>query len=239
MSMDAMPFTIAAVGFVLGLRHALDPDHVVAVSTIVSERAGLRRSSLVGTLWGAGHAFALAVAGGAILAFKPSVPAAVADGLESLVAAMLLVLGAVAVRRALRYRLHAHTHSHDGREHTHFHAHGAGRAQDHAHRHLKQGLRPFLVGLVHGLAGSAGLALLALGSAPTLGAGLAYIVLLGAGSAAGMLALSLLMALPLSLLEARYASLHRRVQLAAGASSLLLGSWLLGQHAGALAALAR
>jgi len=230
--MEALPLTVAGVGFVLGLRHALDPDHVVAVSTLVSERAGLRRSSRVGALWGLGHALSLTAAGGVILALKLSVPEAVARGLESLVALMLVALGLVAIRGALRYRLHVHAHAHGGAEHVHFHAHRASEPEAHGHRHaLGSGLKPFLVGMVHGLAGSAGLALLALGSAPSLLAGLGYIAMLGAGSLLGMLALTVLMGLPLAVLGARYAALHRRVQLAAGASSVALGLWLLSRHA--------
>jgi ABC-type nickel/cobalt efflux system permease component RcnA len=234
--MEAFPWSIAGVGFVLGLRHALDPDHVVAVSTIVSERAGLRRSSLVGALWGLGHALSLGVAGGLIMVLKLSVSERVAAALEAVVAAMLIGLGALALRRALGYRVHAHRHAHGGNAHVHVHAHAPGRLETHVHPHgLAGGLKPFVVGMVHGLAGSAALALLALAAAPSLLAGLGYVAMLGAGSVVGMLTLSVLMALPLTLLEARYAAFQRWVQLAAGASSLLLGVWLLARHALVLA----
>ena len=191
--MDGMVATVAGVGFVLGLRHALDPDHVVAVTTLASQRIGLRRTSLVGAFWGLGHALSLGAVGGLILA----------------------------LRRALRWKLHAHPHQHDGTTHVHFHAHRRAETQEHGHPHLLQGgLRPFLVGLVHGLAGSAGLALLALAAAPTLGAGLAYLAIFGLGSIAGMLMLSALLSVPLAYVEGRYARLHRVVQGAAGAVSL-------------------
>lgn len=230
--MDGMLTTVIGVGFVLGLRHALDPDHVVAVTTLATGKVGWRRTSMVGAFWGLGHALSLGAAGGAILALRLSVPPAAAGFLEAVVGAMLVALGAVAVRRALRWRLHAHPHAHDGRTHVHFHAHQRGERQTHDHRHpLREGLRPFLVGLVHGLAGSAGLALLALGAAPSLAAGLAYLAVFGVGSIAGMLMLSALMSLPLAYLEARYAALHRGVQLTAGAASVAFGLWLLGQHA--------
>jgi ABC-type nickel/cobalt efflux system permease component RcnA len=226
--MDGMLATVVGVGFVLGLRHALDPDHVMAVTTLASDRIGWRRSSTVGAFWGLGHALSLAVVGGAILALRLSVPRAVGDALEAVVALMLVGLGAVAVRRALRWRLHAHPHEHEGRVHAHFHAHRADAPEGHRHPHpLRGGLRPFLVGLVHGLAGSAGLALLALGAAPSFAAGFAYIVMLGLGSMAGMLILSGLMSLPLAYLEARYAAFHRGVQLVAGAASVAFGFYLL------------
>lgn len=234
--MDGMLLSVSGVGFLLGLRHALDPDHVVAVTAIASERAGLRRASLIGACWGLGHALALTLAAGAILALKLSVPVGVATALEATVALMLVGIGAVAIKAALRYRLHAHAHDHDGRAHVHFHAHPSGEAHaEHRHRHaLGGGLKPFLVGCVHGLAGSAGLALLALGTAPSLGAGLAYVAMLGMGSLVGMLLLSGLMSLPLAYLQSRYAVLHGRAQLAAGAVSVAFGCWLLGRHALAL-----
>lgn len=230
--MDGMLLTVSSVGFVLGLRHALDPDHVVAVTAIASERAGLRRASLVGACWGLGHALSLTLAGALILVLKLSVPKQLAAALEAAVGLMLVGIGAAAIRAALRYRLHAHAHAHDGRAHIHFHAHRSGEPHaGHRHRHpLAGGLKPFLVGCVHGLAGSAGLALLAAGTAPSLPAGIAYVATLGAGSLVGMLLLSGLMSLPLAYLQARYAILHGRAQLAAGALSVALGFWLIGRQ---------
>lgn len=231
--MDGMLATVTGVGFVLGLRHALDPDHVVAVTALASAKAGVRRTSMIGAFWGFGHALSLGLAGGLILALRLNVPERVSAALESAVAVMLIVLGLVAVRRALRSRLHAHPHEHDGQVHVHFHAHRPGQTERHDHRHaLRGGLRPFLVGLVHGLAGSAGLALLVLGAAPSLAAGLAYIVMLGLGSLAGMLILSALMSLPLAYLESRYAAFHRGVQLVAGLASVGFGVYLLAVQAG-------
>lgn len=245
--MDPMLATIVGVGFVLGLRHALDPDHVVAVTALASGRRGLRRTSLVGAFWGLGHAVSLAVAGGAILALRLSVPPSISNALEAAVGVMLVVLGVASLRRALRWRLHAHPHAHDGRTHVHFHAHAPeqvhapAHAQPGAHGHphpLRGGLRPFLVGLVHGLAGSAGLALLALSAAPDLVAGATYLVVFGAGSIAGMLALSTLMSLPLAYLETRYAALHRGVQISAALASVAFGMWVVAEHARAVGALA-
>jgi len=234
-----MVVTVAGVGFVLGLRHALDPDHVVAVTTLASQKTGARRTSLVGAFWGLGHALSLGVVGGAILALRLKVPPAASHALEAVVAVMLVLLGTLALRRALRWRLHAHPHQHDGTTHVHFHAHPRAETQSHLHRHPFQGgLRPFLVGLVHGLAGSAGLALLALTAAPTLGAGLLYLAIFGVGSIAGMLLLSALMSVPLAYVEARYASLHRAVQVAAGAVSVAFGLYLLWEHAAGAAAAA-
>jgi ABC-type nickel/cobalt efflux system permease component RcnA len=231
--MSALLLTTAGVGFVLGLRHALDPDHVAAVSTILGQQRSLRHSSLVGTFWGLGHALALLVAGGALLALRLHVPPAVERWMESMVAVMLVVLGAAALRSGLRgVTLHAHRHVHDGREHVHLHAHHAEAPSSHHHVHpLGVGLKPFLVGTVHGLAGSGAVAVLALSAAPSLAAGLAYILALGLGAVAGMLVLSTLLSLPLALLPQRHAELHRRFQLLAGACTVALGLWLIGQNA--------
>src|SRR5262245_35655390 len=173
------------------MRHALDADHVAAVSTIVSAERGLRGSALVGGFWGLGHAAALLLAGGALLAWRLRVSERVAALLEAGVAVMLVLLGLLAIRRATRgLRLHAHRHTHDGREHVHIHAHREDEAHaPSAHRHghaLGVGLRPLIVGMVHGLAGSAAPALLVMGAAPSWVAGLAYLAALAAGSALGM-----------------------------------------------------
>ena len=230
--MEGMVATVAGVGFVLGLRHALDPDHVVAVTTLASQKTGLRRTSLVGAFWGLGHALTLGVVGGAILMLRLTVPPGVSAFLESLVAVMLVVLGVLGLRKAIRWRVHAHPHQHDGATHVHFHAHERAKAPVHQHAHpLQGGLRPFLVGTVHGLAGSAGLALLALGAAPTLTAGLVYLAVFAVGSVAGMILLSAVMSVPLAYVESRYGRLHRVVQVAAGAVSVAFGLYLLWHYA--------
>jgi sulfite exporter TauE/SafE len=146
---------------------------------------------------------------------------------------MLVVLGAAALRSGLRgVTLHAHRHTHDGHEHVHLHAHHAATPVGHHHVHpLGLGWRPFLVGTVHGLAGSGAVAVLALSAAPSLAAGLAYIVMLGLGAVAGMLVLSTLLSLPLALLPERHAQLHRRFQVLAGACTLALGLWIFGRQA--------
>jgi len=218
---------------VLGVRHALDPDHLVAVSTIVSQQGGLRRSALVGSFWGLGHSSSLLLAGGALLALKLSIPPAVTAALEAVVALMLMLLGGAAIRSALKgFRLHAHRHTHDGVEHVHVHAHHAGATHVHQHEHVGDfRLRSFLVGIVHGLAGSAGLALLVMSTAPSALAGLFYVGALCAGSFTGMLLLSSLMSLPLTLMASHYAILQLRLQLLAGAGSLVFGLWWCGHHA--------
>jgi high-affinity nickel permease len=235
--MDATLLTTAGLGFVLGLRHALDPDHLVAVSTLVSERGGGRRTSLVGGFWGLGHAVTLLVGSAVVLALKLSIPDAVAGGLETVVAVMLVALGVRSLRAAVRgTRVHAHRHAHDGYDHVHLHSHRAGHPHaeevGHDHHHLFEGgLRPFAVGLVHGLAGSAGVSLLAVGAARTAAQGLLYAGMLGLGALVAMLALTTLLSLPLDSLRQRFDTLQRSVQLAAGLASAGLGLWMFAVHA--------
>ncbi len=224
--MDGFVWSAAGIGLVLGIRHALDPDHVVAVSTIASEQRNLFRSSMIGAFWGLGHALALMLAAGAVLALKLQIGPSVGRWLESGVAVMLVALGLVAIRRGLReWTIHAHRHEHDGHDHVHVHTHHAAR-NEHAHRHiLGFGVRPFSVGVAHGLAGSAGLAILAVGTTSSVAAGLIYIAMLGLGSAAGMMMLTGIMSLPLVLLAGRYKTSRVAVQLVAGVGSVAFGLW--------------
>ncbi|HEX5862881.1 MAG TPA: hypothetical protein VF014_01190, partial [Casimicrobiaceae bacterium] len=118
-------FALLGLGFVFGLKHATEVDHVVAVSAIVSEHRSVFRSALVGGLWGAGHTASLVIVGIVVLVFRVAIPVPVAKWLEFGVALMIIALGAVAVLRVLRRRadVHLHRHSHDGQSHVHIHFH--------------------------------------------------------------------------------------------------------------------
>lgn len=224
------------LGFVLGLRHALDPDHVVAVSTIVSGEPDWRRSSLIGGFWGLGHATSLLTLGGLIVALRLNITELAASRLEIIVAVMLVGLGLYAIRAARAgFRLHAHPHRHDpgGREHVHVHVHAHPPHEQPVHQHvhtLKFGLRPFLIGLVHGVAGSGGLALLVMATAKTATAGFLYMGALALGAMVGMGLLSGLLTLPLAALRARYETLHLRFQMLSGVCSVAFGLWLFSEH---------
>jgi len=216
--------TALAFGFTLGLRHALDADHIAAVSTLVSESRNIWRSSLVGTWWGLGHTAALLAAGIAVIGLKLTIPPRFAYSMEIAVAVMLVSLGTRAVLTALgRWKIHRHAHAHDGSAHVHFHVHRPG-AHVHEHRHiLAIGARPFLVGLVHGLAGSAGLLILALSTISSALAGFAFIVVFGLGSTAGMLLMSSLIGLPFAWTVRRFHWVLQGLQLAVGCGSILFG----------------
>ncbi len=189
-------------GFLMGVRHAFEADHLAAVASLATRSRSLRSGVLQGTAWGLGHTITLLLVGGACLLLGQAIPERWAAGLEALVGLMLLALGLDVLRRSRRERVHVHLHQHgDGSRHWHAHRHEAEAAHDparHEHAHpARLPLRAIAVGLVHGLAGSAALFLLTLQTAPSIGQGLAYIALFGAGSILGMAALSAVIMVPL------------------------------------------
>jgi ABC-type nickel/cobalt efflux system permease component RcnA len=232
--MTSLLWSAVVLGFVLGLRHALDPDHVVAVSTIVSTESNWRRSSMIGSFWGLGHATSLLLLGGLIVALRINITELAASRLEIIVAVMLVGLGIVAIRAAhAGFRLHAHPHRHGSAEHAHLHAHQAHDQPVHEHVHvLRFGVRPFAIGLVHGVGGSGGLALLVMATAKSATEGFLYMAALALGALVGMGVLSGLLTLPLSALRSRYETLHLRFQLVSGFGSVGFGLWLLGAQIG-------
>jgi len=230
------PLTVLGLGFVLGLRHALDVDHLVAVSTIVSERRGLWRSSLVGAAWGLGHTTSLLAVALVVIGFRAEIPPLVGQLLELGVAVMLIGLGVrllVAVARG--DALHAHVHAHGGRAHAHPHLHPHGAA---GHDHGPGHRRPFLVGLVHGLAGSGALMLAVAAAIPDSAVAVAYVAVFGLGSAGGMIATSTLFAVPSVVAAGRFAGVDRWLRIGAAVASVGVGiglAWEIGRAVGLLA----
>ena len=187
--------TMLGLGFLLGMRHALDADHVAAVSTMLAQRPDLRRSGFIGLCWGCGHTAVLLLVGSAVLALKVTIPDTAAQACEVVVGLMLVALGLALAVTLYREQWHLHAHEHDGARHVHVHSHRLSDA--HAHRHgWRASLPPLMVGMVHGLAGSAALMLIVLSAAHTLWEGIAYILLFGLGSILGMVALGTLISLP-------------------------------------------
>jgi hypothetical protein len=216
-----------ALGFVLGLRHALDVDHLAAISTFVSEERNVLRSTLVGVSWGMGHTVSLLVFGLLVAAFRLALTPRLSQFLEFLVGLMLIFLGANVLFRLARGRaIHIHPHAHDGVEHTHLHVHVGRTEHEHQHRTMRLGGRPFVVGVVHGLAGTAALMMLVVGALPSLLLAAGYILIFGAGSIGGMTAMSLLMSVPLALAIERLQLVERLIRLAAGLFSLGFGGYL-------------
>jgi len=231
--MDASILPALGLGFLLGLTHALDADHVAAVGTLVSESGGLRRSSLLGTSWGVGHSVSLLVAGLLVLGLRVTIPPRFSAAAEFAVGLMLVGLGARAIWTVLREkRLHWHVHEQDGIRHLHLHAHTVADGAPRAHAHpFPLERRPFLVGCLHGLAGSGPLTLLVLSTLSSPLAGLAYLGLFSLGSIAGMSLLSGLLSLPVAYARERGASFARQIRMVAGGISLVLGLALAGEIA--------
>src|ERR1044071_511395 len=225
-------FAILGLGFLFGLKHATEVDHIVAVSTIVSEQRNVLRSALVGGLWGVGHTAALVVVGAVVLALRISIPASVSNWLEFGVALMIIGFGASAIFCAFRRRagIHVQQHSHDdvSHIHIHFHEHGTEHTKPvaaHSHAIKRIGIKPLLVGAMHGLAGSAALTLLVLTQIESTALGLLYLGVFGLGSILGMLLMSGLIGLPFALTARRLNTMHYGLQTGAGALSVAFGLW--------------
>jgi high-affinity nickel permease len=190
--------TVLALGFMLGMRHATDADHVVAVTTIVSQQHSVVRAVRVGALWGAGHTVTIVLVGGSILLFRLAVPARLGLAMEFAVAVMLVLLGVRSVRAAGRGRPAA----------------------------AWSPVRPVVVGFVHGLAGSAFVAMLVLTAIQSAIVGIAYLLVFGVGTVAGMTLVTAAIAVPSSYAAARVTGAQRFVQVAAGVASVGVGLFL-------------
>lgn len=240
---------LLSLGFFLGLRHATDADHVIAVTTIASRERSAWLAALIGLAWGVGHTLTIVAVGGAIVLLGIVIPPRVGLAMEFSVAVTLVLLGAANLRgvvRRLRTGLrvdrhghalrHSHAHAHGDYIHTHPHDHGSD-IHGHAENETPQArldrtlgrvglyrtVRPLVVGVVHGLAGSAAVALAVL--APIrdpLVAG-AYLLVFGAGTIAGMLLMTLAIGAPLACTGARLPRFHRSLGVAAGLLSLGFG----------------
>jgi ABC-type nickel/cobalt efflux system permease component RcnA len=224
-------FALLSLGLVYGLRHATEADHVVAVSTIVSEHRSVWRSAFVGGLWGVGHTLSLVVVGVLVLALRIAIPERIGEWMELGVAGMIILLGSIALYRALRRRasVHLHKHAHDGVDHIHLHFHEketqhAGPVRSHSHAIKQIGLKPVLVGAMHGLAGSGALIIIVLAQTGSVTVGLLYLAIFGIGSIGGMLLMSALVGLPFAL-SSRLTGIHHGLQTAAGALSIFFGFW--------------
>jgi hypothetical protein len=221
---------VLGLGLVYGLKHATEVDHIVAVSTIVSEHRKLSHAAWVGGLWGAGHTLSLAVVGCLVLAMRVVIPERLAGFLELAVALMIIFLGVSATAKAFGKRgdFHLHEHTHDDVPHIHVHFHEpgtqhAGPVKSHSHAIRQVGFKPVLVGAVHGLAGSAALTLLVLTQIRSMTLGLLYLGVFGLGSMVGMLLMSGVVGLPFVLSARRLTRVHYNLQMTAGALSVCFG----------------
>jgi hypothetical protein len=220
-------FGILGLGFLLGMQHALEADHIAAVSSIAARRSHVADIVKHGLTWGLGHTLTLFVFAGAAILLGRAIPDSVAQPLETAVGVMLIGLGTHVLWRLRRDRVHFHQHGHgDGTVHFHAHSHAdetaphvrAAHAHDHGFR-----WRTLLVGLMHGMAGSAALLVLTVTQASSPAAGLGYIALFGVGSMIGMGALSTVIAIPL-VASARWLTwANRGLQAAVGLVTIAIG----------------
>jgi high-affinity nickel permease len=246
--------SIVAIGFFLGVRHATDPDHVIAVTTIVSRQNKVGRAALTGAFWGLGHTLTIFVVGSAIILFGVVIPARIGLSMELSVALMLIVLGTMNVLAFMRSArsiakveaaaatVHTHHHSHGDYIHSHPHGHGP---ESHAHAPdanpvarmdklfgsgvLYRHFRPLLIGIVHGLAGSAAVALLVLTTIRDPRWAIAYLLVFGLGTVAGMMLITMSIASAFVFYGRSHAKFSSRLGLAAGLLSLAFGLFLVCQ----------
>ena len=221
------------LGFGLGLKHATEPDHLAAVSTIVSDRKSVWSSSIIGALWGVGHTVSLLIAGILVIWLRFEISERLANALEFCVALMLIALGLDTLRKLHRGgQLHWHVHEHGGLKHAHPHVHDEASAHStepessKTHHGLKLAKRPLIVGMIHGLAGSGALMLLILSTVSSRAVGITYILVFGLGSIGGMMIMSMLFGLPFHFTANRFARFDRALRLAAGVFSLGFGCFL-------------
>lgn len=223
---DPQFVSLLGVGFLLGLQHALDSDHLAAVSTVLAERPSLLASGAVGLCWGIGHTFTLLLVGSVVLAWRIRIPQEFEFLAESAVAILLIALGTSLALKLYRARWHVHSHHHEGERHSHLHSHQ--RQEDHRHRHwMVQSIRPLCIGMAHGLAGSAALMLTILATTKEMGAGLLSILVFGVGSIIGMIVIGLTISVPVICSRSMSQRLFMAVQGAASVASVSIGMWML------------
>lgn len=230
--LDAQFLTILGLGFVLGARHALDADHLAAVSTILSKRPSLQTSGFIGLCWGLGHTLMLLLVGIVVILLKVTISESLAQTFEFGIGVMLVLLGGSLAWSIYQKEWHLHAHDHDGERHLHLHSHQENESHRHHHwMHLS--VRPLLIGLAHGLAGSAALMLMVVATVQTMWQGILYIVIFGIGSIIGMVLLGLLISVPLVFSAALGRRVQHVVQGLAGLGSIVLGITMMVRIANA------
>ncbi|MES5481819.1 urease accessory protein [Bradyrhizobium sp. INPA03-11B] len=220
-------FGILGLGLLLGMQHALEADHIAAVSSIAARRTNAAEIVKHGLTWGLGHTTTLFLFSGAALILGYAIPARLTQPLETAVGVMVVVLGGNVLWRLWRDRVHFHDHRHGGGvTHLHLHSHASESlshgASSHDHSHGVR-WRTLAVGLMHGMAGSAALLVLTVAQAPSHRDGLLYVLLFGVGSMIGMAALSSVIAVPLVMSARMLTWANRALQLAIGSVAVGIG----------------
>ncbi len=220
---------ILGSGFVLGLRHATDADHLAAVSTIVSERRSLLGSAIIGGIWGLGHTISLLAAGVVVLLLDFQISEQNERMLEFFVGVMLVLLGLNVLRKIVQGgTLHFHAHEHGARQHAHPHLHEPGvKDETDTHHGFSFSPRALIIGMIHGLAGSAALMLAIIPTIDSRPLGLLYLAIFGIGSIGGMMLMSFLVGLPFHVTALRFNRFNLLLQCIAGLVSVGLGLYII------------
>ncbi|REK11109.1 MAG: urease accessory protein [Acidobacteria bacterium] len=232
-----MQISILLLGLVVGMQHAFEADHLAAVSSLVSRGRRADAMTRRGALWGVGHTVSLLLIAGCVLVLGWRLPASFETALEAAVGLLLLGLGVRVLHRLWRDRVHVHAHEHDGEgvhlhAHSHRHDNAPHSASAHDHEHPEGAWPVLLVGLTHGAAGSAALIVFVAAQLATAWAGLVYVLLFGIGSIVGMATLTAIVALPLRAAASGATWLHRGLQTAIGAITVVIGARLILLHLG-------
>lgn len=196
--MDISFLVALFIGFVLGIKHALEPDHMIAVSTIASKSKSLWKSSLIGVYWGLGHTLTLFIVGTLLIVMKIELSTKWALSLEFLVGIMLVYLGLTSFFTWRRKKIHYHDHDHGSYKHNHYH-------ETHEHEHKGFSIyKSIVIGMIHGLAGSAAMILLTMAMAKSVWGAMIYIVFFGLGTVVGMMLFTTLLSIPFTLSSKNY-----------------------------------
>ena len=219
---------ILLFGFLIGMRHAMESDHLAALAALATRSPSIGYTAWQGAVWGLGHTITLFVVCSVVLSLDAAIPEHLPQGLEAAVSVMLMALGTDVIRRLTRERIHFRSHFYDdASRHTHAHGHRGGEPHErwrHEHPHPRAfPVRALLVGLMHGMAGSAALILLTLQTVTSPLLGLAYVALFGLGSIFGMVALSALIAVPLRYSARTATGLQNGLQFVIGVTTIVIG----------------
>ena len=226
---------ILSLGFFLGMRHATDPDHVIAVTTIITRQRSIPGAAAIGAVWGVGHTLTILAVGSGIIVFGWVIPPRLGLSMEWTVGLMLVLLGFMNLRSVMPRSKHVHAHPHEHGDYVHTHVHGH-EPEAHAHapdatplgwldRHFGalgayRYVRPLVVGIVHGLAGSAAVALLVLTTIHDPGLAVFYLLIFGLGTIVGMMLMTMVISLPFGWIS------PRGLRVASGAISLAFGLFI-------------
>ncbi|HSY81639.1 MAG TPA: hypothetical protein VK807_07750 [Gemmatimonadaceae bacterium] len=226
---------ILSLGFFLGMRHATDPDHVIAVTTIITRQRSVGGAAAIGAVWGVGHTLTILAVGSGIIVFGWVIPPRLGLSMEWTVGVMLVLLGFLNLRGIIPRSKHVHAHPHEHGDYVHTHVHGH---EPEAHSHAPDAtpvgwldrhfgalgayryVRPLLVGIVHGLAGSAAVALLVLTTIHDPGLAVFYLLIFGLGTIVGMMLMTMVISLPFGWIS------PRGLRVASGAISLAFGLFI-------------